>query len=286
MVVEGGGLMAAATLTFNGLTVGGGGLDVVELEGVWESPDVRTSDVERSRAHGLWPGVDLLGGRAVTATVQANADLSDQLWVDVQEALRPTGDELPLTVELSGFAGGRVLRSNCRVRRVAVPVDVDRYQFGVARLVVEWFATDPRFYDDSATEESVTIASPTGTGLAFDATFDLSFGGPLPSGVVSVDNEGNFAAPWVVEFLGPVTDPRIELVSTGRTLSFSGSVGGGQTLTVDSLTKSVTLGGSSRYSWLLPGSQWFDLAPGVNQVRLAASAGSGSGTLTFRSAWI
>ena len=279
--------MATAQLAYFGIPLTlSAGLSVVELEGVWETPDVRTSDVDRSRAHGLWPGIDLLGGRAITATLQANYPLDDPAWETLQTVFRATGDEQPLTLQLSGFAGGRVVRCNARVRRVAVPVDVDRYQFGVPQLVVEWFATDPRFYADSETSASAEISSPTGAGLTFDVTFDLGFGGAIPAGVVNVDNDGNFSAPWVAEITGPVTNPRVESVTGGRTLRLAGSVQAGETLRIDSATKTVTLDGASRYSWLVPGSQWFDLDPGSNQVRFAASSGTGVGTLTFRSAWI
>ena len=279
--------MATATLTYNGLPIGlGAGLEVVELEGVYETPDVRTSDVDRSRAHGQWPGVDLLGGRAITATLQANVPLDNPQWAGLQAALRATGDELPLVLQLSGFAGGTTVRANCRVRRLAVPVDVDRYQFGVPQVVVEWWATDPRFYADTETSASASVQSPEGVGLTFDATFDLTFGGPLPSGVMNVNNDGNFPAPWVMDLEGPLTDPRIEHVTSGATLDLSGVVQAGQVLRVDSLARTITVDGASRYSWVQPRSQWFDLSPGANQVRVAAQAGSGSGTLTFRSAWI
>ena len=279
--------MATAILTYKDLTIGLGlGLNVVELEGVYETPDVRTSDVDRSRAHGQWQGVDLLGGRAITATLQANAALDNPAWEGVQGALRATGDESPLTIELSGFAGGRTLRTNCRVRRLAVPVEPERYPFGVPQIVVEWWATDPRFYANTESSAQAEISSPTGAGLTFDATFDLGFGGEIPSGVVNVTNDGNFDAPWVAEITGPVVNPRIEAVDLSRTLSFVGTVQAGQTLRIESATKSVTLDGASRYSWLQPGSQWFDLEPGANQVRFAAQSGTGIGTLTFRSAWI
>ena len=280
-------MTATATLTYNGVTIGAGsGLEVVELEGVWETPDLRTSDVDRSRAHGQWQGIDLLGGRAITATLQANVPIDDNAWSVLQRALVATGNELPLTLQLTGFANSSQVTTDVRVRRLSVPVDTERYQFGVARVVVEWWATDPRFYDSSETSTQVQISSPTGTGLTFDVTFDLGFGGEIPSGVMNVTNFGNFDAPWVAEITGPLTDPRIEHVGLGRTLEFDGEVQSGQTLRVDSATKTVTLDGASRYSWLQPGSQWFDLEPGSNQLRFAAQSGTGTGTLTFRSAWI
>ena len=286
---EGGRLMATAQITYKGVTFGvvGAGAEVVEIEGVWDTPDLRTSDMDRSRAHGQWAGVDLLGGRAVTATVQVVVPHPNEAtWSALQSALRVTGAESPLTIELSGFAGGNPVQANARVRRANIPVDADRYQFGAPQATVEWWATDPRFYATTETTETVTVSSPSGLGLTFDATFDLTFGGPIPTGVLNVTNDGNFEAPWVVEFAGPIADPRIESVTEGKTLYLGGVVNEGQTLRIDSLNRSITIDGASRYSWLLPGSQWFDIAPGANQLRLAANAGSGSATLTFRSAWI
>lgn len=280
-------MTAQAQLTWKGFSLLGVALSLVELDGVYSTPDVRTSDVDRARAHGQWAGVDLLGGRTITATIQAIAPHPDEPeWQAVQGLLRAVGPEDTLGIQLSGFAGGVEVQTQARIRRLNIPVDVERYQFGVPQITVEWHCTDPRFYSATESSTTVPVSAPAGAGMTFDATFDLSFGGPLPSGVIDATNDGNFEAPWVVEFEGPVTNPRIEHVATGQTLRFVGSVGGGQTLRVDSLARTVTLDGASRYSWLTPGSQWFDLVPGANEVRLAASAGSGSGTLTFRSAWI
>jgi hypothetical protein len=289
---EGGGLMQV-DLQYDGFNITSGYLSVVELDGVWSTPDVRTSDADRARQHGQWAGVDLLGGRAITATLQATLDPAEiNNLDDVQALLRPTGPERVLAITLPGFCGGNQVRALARVRRLAVPVDVERYQFGVPQIVVEFWATDPRFYDVNESTATATVQSPEGFGMTFDATFDLGFGGPLPAGVMTATNYGNFPAPWVIEIEGPVTNPRIENVTTGATLRFDGSVGGGEVLRIDSLARTVTLGGASRYSWLLPSSQWFDLepgtvsGPGVTEVRLAAQSGSGNATLTYRSAWI
>lgn len=282
-------MAGTAQMTYKGLLLStvANGLGLVEIEGVYDTPDIRTADMDRARSHGQWAGVDLLGGRAITATVQIARPHPDEgSWAALQAALRPTGDESPLVIELSGFANGYSVQTDARIRRVSIPVDADRYQFGYPQATVEWWATDPRFYNTAETTETVDIAAPGGNGLTFDATFDLEFGGAIPSGIINVTNDGNFETPWVVEFSGLVNDVRIESVTTGKTLYFDGTVLDGQTLRIDSANRTVTLDGASRYSWLIPGSQWFDLAPGANQLRLAANAGSGSGTLTFRSAWI
>lgn len=275
------------TLSFNGLTVGQGTpYNVVELTGVADAPDIRSSDVNKSRQHGLWPGVDFLAGRTIGATLDIDATQDLSVWEAFKGALvAASSAELPLVLNLPYLGAGEPVACLARVRRLSVPVDRRATHYW-PQANIEWFATDPRLYSVSVTSLTADVASQTGAGLTFDAAFDLSFGGPLPSGVVNLDNVGNFDAPWVAEITGPTTDPRIESITLDRTLSFSGTVQAGQVLRVDSATKTATLDGSSRYSWLVPGSQWFDLMPGANEVRVAASAGSGQGTLTFRSAWI
>jgi len=275
-------------ITYRGLTIGNDDrLRLVELAGVHDTPDVRTSDVDRARAHGQWAGIDLLTGRAITATMQVVADFDDQVWADMTTALTAaTGAESALTVSLPGLAQGRTVQADARVRRLSIPVDTERYQFGAPQASVEWWATDPRWYD--TTEDSITVPvyGTQDNGMTFDVTFDLEFGGVTPRGAAVAHNDGNFPAPWQVIFDGPVTNPRIQNTATGQQLEFTGTVPGGSQLVVDSLNRVVQLDGASRYQWLGTQSQWFDLAPGTTPLRIVAESGTGAATLTYRSTWI
>jgi hypothetical protein len=158
--------------------------------------------------------------------------------------------------------------------------------FGHGTATVEWWATDPKFYSLGEETVSTGIYSPTFAGLTFDATADFYFGGAVPSGVVQAVNEGEISAPWVATFTGPLTDPRVENVTLGKAVRLVGELGEGQTLTIDSASRTVRLGNASRYSWVRVGSSWWDLVPGTNLVRLTAADGTGTGMLTYRSAWI
>ena len=115
----------------------------------------------------------------------------------------------------------------------------------------------------------------------------LAFSGTASGGQVVATNDGEFGAPWTAVISGPVTTPRIENVTTGATLTFNGTLGTGETLTISSLDRTVLLNGTaSRYSWLTAGSSWFDLPAGSSTVRFAGVSGSGSMDLSFRSVWI
>ena len=281
-------MTASLAMSFDGVSlVDPPFMGVRSLDGVWSTPEVRTSDAMRSRNHGLWAGVDLLGGRSISASLQVAATHPNEAqYALIQGLLYPTGDERLLTLQLTGFAGGQPVQTFARVRRLDVPVTVDQYAKGHPAVEVQWFATDPRWYAQTATVVSTDVGGGSGVGMAFDAGFDLEFGGATPSGVVNVNNDGTFPAPFTLEVSGAVSNLRVENVTTGETLRFTGTPSAGETLVVESFSRQVTINGASRYSWLDPGSQWFDLLPGPNQLRVASSSGAGVGTLTFRSAWI
>ncbi len=86
---------------------------------------------------------------------------------------------------------------------------------------------------------------------------------------------------------GPVVDPFLENTATGEIVRLTGTLDAGDYLVVDSDARTVLLNGTaSRYSWVSPGSTWWQLEPGANSVRYGATSGSGTGTLTSRSVWI
>jgi len=274
-------------LVFNGLTMGQKPYGLENLVGFHEAPDLRASDAVRSRSHGEFAGTDLLGGRTISASIIVTATHPNSaIWQALSQALVVgQSAETTLTATLPGVASGVTVQVSARVRRLSLPINME-YTLGLGRAEVEWRCTDPRIYDANETVVGIVQATSSG-GLLFNATFDLDFGGDAVGGVGSATNTGEFGAPWTAVITGPITNPRIENVTTGTLLSFAGTLSATDTLTVSSFDKSIILNSAaSRYSWLVTGSRWFDLAPGLNQVRLAGASGSGSMTLTFRSAWI
>lgn len=276
-------------MNFNGLTFGAGTVyRISNVIGLHDLPDVRSSDQPRSRQHGEFAGIDLLGGRDIDVQITVTAKHPDDTtWQALSQALvAGLPQELPLTMQIPGVALGNELQVQARVRRLSLPVDMD-YYVGVGRGAVSFHLTDPRLYSSTETSLSVNQAAPDGSGLTFNATFPLTFGGGSSGGQVVATNDGEFAAPWVATLSGPVTNPRLENVTSGEIISFDGTVNSGETLVVSSLNRTVLLNGTaSRYSWLEQGSTWFDLAPGNNTIRFAGTSGTGSMTFVFRSAWI
>lgn len=277
-------------LSFRGLVMGDG-TDYVpsSLDGLQSTPGVRTGDTDRARRHGQFAGADYATGRSITASIQIDAVTSgiDEV-LSAFSAAHVVADpgEYELRAKIPGLASGAEVLVRARCRRLSLPID-NRYASGAPLAEVQWWATDPRIYSAEATVLSASMAAVTGSGLVFPATFPLTFGGSTAGGFILPDNVGEFPAPWTAIIDGPIVNPRIENVTTGQTISFVGSLALGESLHLDSDLRSVLLGGTaSRYSWLASGSQWFDLDPGPNTIRLAGTSGEGSMTLMFRSAWI
>lgn len=276
------------SLTYNGLQVGANLVYRLDtLEGFHDLPEVRTSDLDRARSHGQFAGVDMLGGRQIRAAVNVVArHPNSDLWDAFSRALVAGMPEAPLIVQLPGVAGGREVQVNARVRRLKLHID-RAYRVGAGKADVEWWCTDPRIYDAESATVDAAMADVSGTGRTYPRVYPLTYGGAISGGLFTTNNEGEFPAPWTATMTGPVTNPRLENVTTGQTIRFSGSLASGETLYLSSDEKAVLLNGTaSRYYWLAAGSEWFDLAPGVNDLRFAGTAGAGSIQLEFRSAWI
>lgn len=174
-----------------------------------------------------------------------------------------------------------------------MPGDVRRFlvRNGLGGTVVADF--DP--YADATAGASTFVSSATGETwtlngtAAFRPPFSL---GASSGGGLSVTNQGNRAAPWTARLDGPLTYPEITHTQTGKRLYLSFDANGGvdlaagQTLILDSKTRSVLLGGTAdQRSKLTIDSEWWDLPPGQNDFTFRADDGTGTLTVTARDAW-
>jgi hypothetical protein len=274
----------------NGLLLGGESpYSIARIDGILDQPETRSADRLRLRRHGMIPGDDFLGGRTVTVTLEVygedDAAFADNVH-DLGLALAPGEDEAPLVFQLPGVAGGGLRRLYCRPRRRSLPVGLEFF-YRMPLAVVEFFATDPRLYDNTESEGLSSLPS-AGGGLNFDAAFPIVFGALSTGGTINATNAGTFPTSPTFRIDGPVTNPRIENVTTGQTLSFTGSLAEGEFLLIDTEARTVLLGGTaSRYSWIDADAEWWDLPPGTSEVTFRASTTTeASLTMTWRSAWV
>lgn len=272
--------------------------DAPVIDGLAAIPELRSNDRARLRRHGELAGDDFLGGRTLTLTLAFKdpADCTeatlDQVFGQNMHALRlafrPGEAEEPLSLQIPGVAWGAPgpVRVNCRPRRMAATID-RRWGRRVPAFAVELHATDPRIYDDAEQTGLAALPSPSG-GLTFPVTPPLVFGTVSTGGTILADNAGTFPTPVQFRIDGPVTNPRVENVTLGRALQLTYTLDASEHLLIDSDTRTVMLGGTaSRYSALGEAPEWFDLAPGVNEIKFSAlTATAGTLTASWRSAWI
>jgi len=250
------------------------------------TPSVRTQDVARPDRDGVFPGLDLLDARLLVFDVHilgdSETDGEDKLNV-LKAFFSRSDDNVELVVNITGTVEYALVG---RPRGVDVVLD-KKLRSGVYRARCSFVATDPRLYVSDNTVTVIAVATGEGVGLEFDATPDFSFGGTITEGTAVLVNSGLYPTPFRVEFAGPLTNPRIINADTGYELSFSGELLTGETLLVDTDTRTVLLNGTaSRYSWLSTQSRWFDLPPGNTTLQFIAVAGTGTATITYRSAYV
>lgn len=252
--------------------------------------DVRTSDVARPLSHGEFAGLDLLDGKTLTGQLEFSSDDPAALATAAEAltaAFKPAEagvaeDAVPLALRLPGEGAARLWFG--RPRRVEI--DYSRAPWGVLSATWQYRANDPRRYGVS--EKTVNLSPPVSSGgRTYDRTYPLAFGSGS-SGTETATNSGNVGAHPVWTLSGPLTNPRLENVTTGRTLTTALDLLNGETLVVDFKERTILLGGTaSRYSTLTSGAEaWWTLEPGANELRLGADAGAGTASVAFRDAWL
>jgi Siphovirus-type tail component, C-terminal domain len=285
--------MNSWTMQYKNLLIGDGtAYEIRSITGLTDTPDLRTSDRSRLRRHGLLPGDDFLGGRAVIVELEifGTDDAAFQLAMDALGlALTPGSPESLLTFKIPGVAGGGDRQLSVRPRKLNLPIE-ERYLYSQPTANVLFEATDPRLYDSILQAPSVGLTVSV-SGLVWNLTWNLDWGGPSVSNTVQAVNSGSFSTPAIIRFNGPVTNPQIENVTAGKSLKLTADgglvVADGEFVELDTDTRTILfMGTASRYSKLSSDSVWFDLEPGQNDLRfIGSTSGSPTMSVTFRSAW-
>lgn len=265
--------------TWRGLTLSstGGPYVVQRIETGIGFEALRAADRDRPLGDGAIAGADYLPGQ----TIRALLGIADGPGVPLGPlvdalvgSFRPSrSTEDPLVFWRPGDAAPRVWF--VRPRRIVVPPAT--YWTGAGldpEVPVEWFAPDPRRY--STAVRSVTLTPDAGAlpGRSYDLTFDRSYGGGAV-GLRTAVNAGSVPTFPRITLYGGLVDPFVENVSTGETITLTGTITAGTVIVIDPQEHTITEAGVSRYSLLDGPPDWFDLEPGPNDVRLGAASSTG-----------
>lgn len=249
----------------------------------------------RAWNHGSWSGAEWANGRVVPIRllVRDESDLTVAGWRaarnELAAAFAPVGDATG-QVELRFLVGGveHVLFGRPRMVEFETQHQAAGYTFVRAAFV----AQDPRIYAGTESEDSTGLTQFAG-GLLVPLIVPFTVDGTLSSGAVDLTNVGTASAGMTMRIDGPVDRPRLVLQDPdGATseLLFEVTLGSGQWLDVDTVSKTALLNGlpsSNQFGRAVWGWGQFPLAPGASTLRFFAEAFQSSAqvTATYRSAW-
>lgn len=131
------------------------------------------------------------------------------------------------------------------------PVIFKKVQDGYAKCVVEFLLSDPFFYSQQQVTETTDITS---------LTQEWTHQNPGTAPATKVD----------IEMIGPMESPKLECVETGVWLSYLGTIGVGETVTINTEDFSCEKDGLNMISSLKHGGDayWMILSAGDSQLRL------------------
>lgn len=249
---------------------------------------LRTSDRPRGGMDGDTPGTDWMAGRVQRVMVNARSRGSATVAASIDELaakFRPLRDStIPFAWWRWGDASPRVLY--VRPRRAEWDADHELWTLGMRDdIPLELYAPDPRWYSLAEHLASLSPPSPE-AGRTYPRTYPMAFGGGT-GGIATLTNAGSLPTHPTITIHGPATNPRLENVTTGRTLELAITVADGEFLEVDMYEHTVLLGGTaSRYNAVTSADFW-PLVKGANEVRFAVDSGGGNGAdVAWRDAWM
>lgn len=252
--------------------------------------EIRKSDLVRPTAHGNYFGVDTYDGRQAVVSLyisgQGSATAALALYdaLVTQWQLAPNQDTTQLTFQLPGRTGALALIG--RPRKIAVTDDFASLKSGIIRVELEFYSAFHAIFSAAVTPYVVSPAAAT-SGRTYNKTFNYSYGGAA-SGNANVVNNGTTYYWPVILIKGPCINPFVQNVTTGQTFSTSITLGSSDTLTIDMDAKTMVLNGTaSRMNAYVPGSTWWFLVPGSNNILYNATTGTGStATVQSRDAYL
>lgn len=278
-----------------GLLMGPGTDYPVAAEGLtgWEElPALDTSDADRPSGHGGWPGSQWAQVRVVTATVWF-APAPEASTEDVLATLRTLRAATAVKDEEEWLAvrlHGETLAVRARVTQRVVPTDQQFAARHLAKMTLQWKASDPRRYETVQRGGTLVLPQPE-PGLSWPLTWPLAWGAPASTGDLAVENTGSAPAQPVITFTGPCTQPRLANRTSGDWLEYAITLAEDDELVVDTAEGTVTFNGTaSRRHTATPGSapeEAFALPPGTSQLSFRAGAGEARlaiATVSWRSA--
>ena len=161
---------------------------------------------------------------------------------------------------------------------------------GVLEFSIPLKAADPRKYSQAVFSLGGTSGT-TATGTTYPTTYPISYTAGSTSGSTGIVNGGTYNTGAIIKIYGPVTNPTIQHVQSGHTMTFVDTIADGDYYEINLIDRLIMLNGTvSRRSRLALGSRWFLLDPGPNTILYngtdITTVSTSQLTIEYRYAWI
>ena len=272
-------------MSYQGVTMGPGTpFGLKKFEGLGKAP-VRKGNTARARVRGSFVGLNLLGERDVTLTLDVGPIGSGfSPYSDLQAALSALSTamstegttEYPLWLKLPNKG---LLCMMARVDKADIPVDIV-YALGhlAEDCAIQFEATDPYWYAAPTLDPSVGLPTP-GIGFGFSFGFNLGFGGSTTPNTITATNSGDVPCYPMLVITGPCLNPTVtnQSIAGNPSITCDIQLNTGDQLVIDCDMQTVLYYpagsniGASRLNTLQPGFSFFSLVPGSNVVAFNSS---------------
>lgn len=274
------------------VTLGSLPLSVVDNAGVtwlntdlkgWSSPGLRTELQPRQADHGAWAAPTYLDARPITITGMISAPTTSARDAAIEQLIAAASlTDTVLTVEES-------IPKQVTVRRSG-DVLVELLGLYGAKYSALVTAADPRRYSTTLQSRSTGLPSVTG-GLTLPITLPILISTTMVSGAITLTNAGSIATRPTLTLAGPVVTPTIVAALPNGTvtqIAYGDTLQTGDTLVIDSKTRTVVLNGTASRRLYFSGT-WPEIPAGTAVTYSWSSPVYNSSALltgTCRSAWM
>jgi hypothetical protein len=242
----------------------------------------------RAWNHGSWSGAEFADEVVVPFGIIVDGEEPTvAAWTTAHQALAAAFAPSFVDIELRWMLDGATEYLMYGRPRMVEP-RIDTLGFGYAVTRAAFVALDPLIYAGTESTTTVTQTAFVG-GLLIPTLVPLWVDAIQSGGVNDVVNAGTAETYLTIRIDGPVTNPALTLRApdgTTSTIRLDLTIDAGHWVEVDTRAETVFLdgdAGSSRRSSMT--GDFFVLQPGTSVVQFAASSGTGTATLTWRSRW-